>query len=86
MKKILIDDIVNENENGCGVQSQFQVNVDSNIFSGSQIAKPLNYSELTKYDRLKMAHLVIKGEAIAVSYFKDLTPEEQADYVRNKLQ
>lgn len=83
-KVILIDNLVKEaGEN----TSQFNVDVDGDSYQGYQIAKPLNYDlEYTsKKERKAMAQLVLDGKAIAVQYFADITAEQQADYVRNKL-
>jgi len=86
MKKILIDDLVAENTDG-GSCAEFRVDVDGNTFSGYKIAKPLNYDPeySTKKERKEMAQLVLDGKAIAVSFFEDLTPEEQSEHVKKML-
>ena len=78
----LIDDLIKDN-----VQSEFDVKINNTTMKGWQIAKPLNYSK--KYTsflkRLKSAFLVLKGKAIAVQFFTDLTFEEQCNYVKQKI-
>lgn len=83
MKPILIDELVENND----VASQETVVVDGVQYLGYQIAKPLNYDEeyLSYKDRVGMAMEVLKGKAIAVRYFCDLTDEEKAEYIKNKL-
>ena len=84
MKPILIEEFIEQVEE---TSSQFNVDVDGNDYSGYQIAKPLNYDpeHLSKKDRQEMADAIMAGKAIAVCFFEDLTPEEQSDYVKRKI-
>lgn len=84
MKPILIEELL---DNYQDTTSQFSVDVDGNEYSGYQIAKPLNFDpeHLSKKDRREMADAILEGKAIAVSFFEDLTPEEQAEYVKRKI-
>lgn len=81
---ILIDDLIKEDS----CQEQVSVEVDGQLMNGYQIAKPLNYDpeyfELS--ERWKMAQLIMKGKAIAVQYFTDLTKEQQEAYVKGKIE
>ena len=83
MKPFLIDEFL-ENQN---TSAEFTVDVDGRELQGWQIAKPLNYDPeyLSKKDRREMANAIMKGKAIAVCFFEDLSPEEQAEYVRKRL-
>ena len=85
MKPILIEDFIEEHQD---TTSQFSVDVDGNSYSGYQIAKPLNFDPeyLSKEDRKEMADAIMAGKAIAICFFEDLTPEEQAEYVNRKIQ
>ena len=84
MKPILAEDFISQYQD---ISSQFNVDVDSNQYSGYQIAKPLNFDpeHFTKKDRKEMANAVLEGKAIAVCFFEDLTPEEQSNYVKRKI-
>ena len=84
MKPILIEEFIEKHQD---TSSQFNVDVDGNVYSGYQIAKPLNYDPeyLSKKDRQEMADAIMAGKAIAVCFFEDLTPEEQSDYVKRKI-
>jgi uncharacterized protein (DUF2141 family) len=84
MKPILIDTIQDEFAADTG---EFTVEVDGKKLKGWQIAKPMNYDPeyFTMEERQKMADEILKGKAIAVRFFEDLTPEEQAEYVRNEI-
>ena len=81
---ILIDDLIKEDS----CQEQVSVEVDGNLMNGYQIAKPLNYDPkyLPLNKRWEMAQLVMKGKAIAVQYFTDLTKEQQEAYVKSKIE
>lgn len=84
MKPILIDEI--NNEFGSNTES-FSVDVDGAEYIGWQIAKPMNYDPeyFTMEERKSMADAIMEGKGIAVRFFKDLTPEEQSEYVKSKL-
>lgn len=84
MKKLIIDDI---HEEFGDTTSQFTVDVDGVKMVGYNIAKPMNYDPeySSKDERNEMAELVRSGKAIAVCFFQDLTPEEQSEYVKNKI-
>jgi len=83
MKPLLIDELL-ENNN---IQSEEKVTIDGNILTGYQIAKPLNYNEeyFSYKERIEMAIEVLKGKAIAVRYFCDMTEDEKSEYVKNKI-
>ena len=83
MKTILIDDLL-ENQS---TQQEQTVIINGTPFKGYQIAKPLNHEKeyISLEERIAMALKVLKGEAIAVQYFNDLTEEEQVEYVKNKM-
>lgn len=84
MKPILIDLI--KDEFGSNTQ-QFTVKVDGKNLQGWQIAKPMNYDPeyFTMKERKEMADAIMEGKAIAVRFFEDLTPEEQSEFVKHKL-
>ena len=84
MKPILAEEFIDQHSM---TTSQFSVDVDGNEYSGYQIAKPLNFDPeyFSKKERKEMADAVLAGKAVAVCFFEDLTPEEQSDYVKRKL-
>ena len=84
MKPILAEEFIEQHQD---TQSQFNVDVDGNTYSGYQISKPLNFDPeyLSKKERQEMADAIMAGKAIAVCFFEDLTPEEQSDYVKRKI-
>lgn len=84
MKPILIDDI--QEEFGSNTE-QFVVEVNGKKLQGWQIAKPINFDSehLSIKERKEMADAIMKGKAIAVRFFDDLTAEEQTEYVKNKI-
>ena len=84
MKPILAEEFIERHQD---TTSQFSVDVDGNEYSGYQIAKPLNFDPeyFSKKERQEMADAVLAGKAVAVCFFEDLTPEEQSDYVKRKL-
>lgn len=85
MKPILIDDFIKESNDS--PQSSHNVTVDGTVYTGYQIAKPLNYEPeyFSSLERQEMADAVLAGKAIAVRYFSDMTEEEQVAYVKAKL-
>lgn len=80
---MLIDLIPDE----LGAKEQFTVKVDGKEFQGWQIAKPMNYDPeyFTMEERKAMADAIMEGKAIAVRFFEDLTPEEQSEFVKEKI-
>ncbi len=86
MKTILIDQLVESNTED-STQEQTSVTVEGLTFTGYQIAKPLNYEkQYTSFkERFLMALKVLKGQAIAVQYFSDLSDSEKIAYVKTKI-
>jgi hypothetical protein len=84
MKKILIDSV---KELFGDNTSEFTVDVDGKPMKGWQIAKPLNYDKeyFSMKERKAMARAILEGKAIAVSFFEDLTPDEQSAYVEEQM-
>ena len=84
MKKILIDSVKELFGNN---KSEFIVDVNGKPMKGWQIAKPLNYDKehLSMKERRAMARAILKGKAIAVAFFEDLTPDEQSAYVEEQI-
>lgn len=78
---ILIDELVE-----CQAYQQTEVEIDNTKKSIYRIAKPLNYEKeyTTFLSRLKDAIFVLKGKAIAVQFFTDLSNKDQAKYYKNK--
>lgn len=85
MKPMLIDLI--PGELGANME-QFTVEVDGEKLHGWQIAKPMNYDPeyFPMEERQKMADEILKGKAIAVRFFEDLTLEEQTEHVKNEIE
>lgn len=83
MKPLLIDDLIKDNP----PQSEHSVIIKGIKMKGWQIAKPLNYElqHLSIKDRIIMAFYVLRGKAIAVRYFCDMTDAEQSKYVEDKI-
>lgn len=84
MKPILIDEFI-KNADEC--QTETEVTIDGVLYTGYQIAKPLNYDPeyLSIEERQEMANAILEGKAIAVRYFSDLSEEEQVEYVKSKI-
>ena len=84
MKPILIDELHID----FTTSQEFEVEVNNEKLKGWQIAKPLNYDSdyFSMKDRREMASAILKGKAIAVCFFEDLTSEEQTEYVKKKLE
>ena len=81
MKPVLIDDLVKQ------ADTQYEVNLVTSggvRLRGWKIAKPLNYN-LGFRNRLRMAWQVLRGKAIAVRYFEDMTEDEIMKYALNNL-
>jgi len=74
MKAILIDELVESQS----TTEQVSVTIEGEKLEGWQISKPLNYEkQYTRFiDRLKSAIKVLKGKAIAVQFFTDLSEED----------
>jgi hypothetical protein len=85
MKPILIDNIKEELASN---SQEFTVDVNGTTMTGWQIAKPLNYDPeyLPKKERKEMADAVLKGKAIAVCFFEDLSEEEQSEHVKGQIE
>jgi hypothetical protein len=83
MKAILIDELVESQS----TTEQVSVTIEGEKLEGWQISKPLNYEkQYTRFiDRLKSAIKVLKGKAIAVQFFTDLSEEDKIAYVKTKL-
>ena len=83
MKTILIDELVKDQL----TTEKVSIIIKDKKFEGWQIAKPLNYKKeyTTFIGRLKMAMKVLKGKAIAVQFFTDLSKEDKIKYVETKL-
>lgn len=76
----LIDDIVTKGE----ALSRFKViNVDGKEYTGWVCAKPINPRLFRT--RLRDAVKVLRGEAIAIQYFDDLTEQEKQNYVKTQV-
>ena len=86
MKPILIDDFIKQNTEG-STSERTSVTIDGVTYNGYQLAKPLNYDPefLSLKERREMANAILKGKAIAVRYFCDMTEKEQIEYVKTKI-
>ncbi len=82
MKAILIDELVKYQS----TTELVSVTINGEKMEGWQIAKPLNSeNKYTKFiDRLKSAVKVIKGKAIAVQFFIDLSETDKIEYIKTK--
>lgn len=80
MKPILIDRLVKETQ----TESEFQVILMGQRLRGWKIAKPLNHN-FTWIQRIQLALYILKGKAIAVQYFEDLSDKDKEEHVRNNL-
>jgi hypothetical protein len=80
----LIDNILKEQDK---VDTQASVMIDGVEHIGWVCAKPLNYNyENGFFTRLRNALKIIKGKAIAIQYFEDLSENEKINYVRKEKQ
>ena len=84
MKPILIDEFIKDISD---TQESTSVIIEGQTFEGYQIAKPLNYDPeyLSIEERQEMANSILEGKAIAVRFFRDLTEEEQVEYVKSQI-
>lgn len=80
MKPILIDNLVKETS----TETEVQVTLMGQRLRGWKLAKPLNY-KFTWLQRIQLALYILKGKAIAVQYFEDLTEKDKEEHVRNNL-
>jgi len=78
---ILIDELVEYQ-----TYQQTEVEIDNTKKSIYRIAKPLNCEKeySTFLSRLKDAISVLKGKAITVQFFTDLSNEDQIKYYKNE--
>ena len=76
----LIDHVIKEDN----TQTEKLVWVEGNEYRGWVVAKPLNVYLEGFWVRLKGAILVLRGRAIAVQYFDDLTDKQKQRYVQNE--
>ena len=76
----LIDHVIKEDN----TLTEKLVSVEGNEYRGWVVAKPLNVYLEGFWVRLKGAILVLRGRAIAVQYFDDLTDKQKQRYVQNE--
>ena len=76
----LIDHLVREDN----TQSEKLVWVDGKEYRGWVIAKPLNVYLEGFWTRLRDAFQILKGRAIAVQYFDDLSDEQKQRFVKTE--
>ena len=76
----LIDHVIREDN----TQTEKLVWVEGKEYRGWVVAKPLNVYLEDFWARLKGAILVLRGRAIAVQYFDDLTDKQKQRYVQNE--
>lgn len=80
MKPILIDELVKEPHTSCEVKRK----INGIDVRGWQIAKPLNY-HFNLIEKIKLAVYILRGKAIAVQFFEDLSEKEKDKYVKKQL-
>lgn len=80
MKPILIDDLVKESH----AQSEINRQVMGFRVRGWKIAKPLNY-DFTLVERIILSLYVLRGKAIVVQHFEDLTENDKDNHVKKNL-
>jgi hypothetical protein len=78
MKPILIDKISSDTQSGEVVR------IGSDYYEWWTIAKPLNYN-YGFFTRLGHAIKVLRGKAIAVRFFSDLSDEEKREHLLNEF-
>jgi len=80
MKPVLVDELVKESHTQCEINRQimgFRVR-------GWKIAKPLNY-QFTFIERIKLSMYVLRGKAIVVQFFEDLSEKDKDNHVKKNL-
>jgi hypothetical protein len=68
----------------CGAQSQEYVVVNGKEYSGWVHSKPINPRWWKT--RIRDAWQILKGKAIAIQYFEDLTEEQKQEYIKRYWQ
>ena len=83
MKTILIDELIKSSK----TEESFKLQIEGKFYTTYHIAKSLNYnkSNISMKERIKMVIDIIKGNAIAVTYFSDLLKEEKIKYVQSQI-
>lgn len=82
---LLLDTLVKRAET---TYCEHKVNVDGTVFTGYMMAKPLNYNKkyTTLLNRIRMFKAIMKGKAIAVCFFEDMTDEQQRVYAKSIIE
>lgn len=80
MKPILIDELIKESH----TQSEINRVINGKSVRGWQIAKPLNY-HFTFFEKIKLIFYILRGKAICVQYFEDMSEKDKDNYVKKKL-
>lgn len=82
---LLLDTLVKRAET---TLTEHRIEIDGTIFTGYMMAKPLNYSKkyTTLFDRFRMLKAIMRGKAIAVCFFEDMTKEQQRVYAKSVIE
>lgn len=80
MKPILIDDLVKESHTQCEINRQLM----GHRVRGWKIAKPLNY-QFTLLEKIKLISYILRGKAIAVQFFEDMTEKDKDEHIKRNL-
>ena len=80
MKPVLIDELVKESHSQCEINRQLM----GYRVRGWKITKPLNYN-FTWLERIQLCLYVLRGKAIAVQFFEDLTEKDKDNHVKINL-
>lgn len=80
MKPILIDELVKEST----TQTEINRKLMGTRVRGWKIAKPLNY-DFTWLERIQLSFYVLRGKAIVVQHFEDLTEKDKDNHIKKNL-
>ena len=82
---LLLDTLVKRAET---TYCEHKIEIDGTVFTGYMMAKPLNYSKkyTTLFDRFRMLKAIMKGKAVAVCFFEDMTEEQQRVYAKSVIE
>lgn len=80
MKPILIDKLIKESH----TKTEINMKINGRDVHGWQIAKPLNY-HFNLFEKIKLATYILRGKAIAVQFFEDMSEDEKDKYVKKQL-
>jgi len=80
MKPILIDELIKESHSQCEINRQLL----GTRIRGWKITKPVNYYFIF-LERIQLSLYVLRGKAIVVQYFEDLSEKDKDNHIKKNL-